>query len=122
MDSFDQMTVDMAVMDFMRDHPNAPMAKVIHAAVTAAEPMIRADERERYREVMELAEQEVAALRERLAAEIREGDVARKHADILTDLRGKAEALPIQWKTLGAVWIRRDDVLALIDGSSDGQG
>ena len=40
-----------------------------------------------------LAQAEVAALRERLASEIREAEVARKHARVLADLRGKVEAL-----------------------------
>lgn len=37
-------------------------------------------------------------------------------------LRAQVEALPVQWKTLGAEWIRRDDVLALLDGRESDAG
>ena len=77
----------------------------------AAIARIRADERGRFRESMELAEAEV-----------------RSHKDRWADLRGKVAALP----TVGGVtmpyvkgaehqyeMVYRDDVLALIGGSDD---
>lgn len=33
------------------------------------------------------------------------------------DFRAQLRALPVHWQALGEVWVRRDDVLALLDGS-----
>jgi hypothetical protein len=51
------------------------------------------------------------ALRERLASEIRESEVARDHARALADLRDKVEAL----RRPPVPWVPIDDVLALFD-------
>jgi hypothetical protein len=91
------MDVDLVVINFLRDHPNAPMAKIINAAMTAAEPLIRADEREQC-----------------------DNRWAMVRTKTLTDLRAKVEALPFERRyTGGTEYVDRADVLALLDGSSD---
>jgi len=48
--------------------------------------------------------------------------VAQTRAATLADLRAQVEALPRVSRLAQADLIRRADVLALFDGSSDGQG
>ena len=109
----DLMDVDIAVMNFMRDNPDAPMAKIIRAAVEAAEPLIRADERERTNTV---------------GGHRQIRDEGR--ADMCTDLRAKVNALDhsdtcrsrVMNTLRGKPWpcnCLRADVLALIDGGSE---
>lgn len=83
---------------------------------------VRADERERFRGSMELAEQEVAALHEQLERAdnwIRADERKRLESfsgvsvqGVLLDLRAKVAAYP-------APWMFKFEFLALIDGTTD---
>jgi hypothetical protein len=73
----------------------------VAAVITAVEPLIRADERERTNTV---------------GGHRQIRDEGR--ADMCADLRAKVEALPGA-PASGSGWIARADVLALLDGDSD---
>lgn len=98
----DLMDVDIAVMDFLQAYPDAPMAKIIRAAVDAAEPLIREDERQRTPVVYERDLQPLADLRAKVAALPHD---TRCHVSLML-------VTPV----MCSCWKR--DVLALLDGGT----